>query len=59
MDLNDVRSVLTLILMITFVLIVFWAWSHKRKDEFRDAANMPLNEPETPRSTPETRGGTQ
>lgn len=59
MDINIVRSLLTLLLMITFVLIVLWAWSHRRKDEFREAANMPLNESDSPRSTSESRGGAQ
>lgn len=59
MDINVVRSLLTLILMITFCLIVIWAWSHKRKDDFREAANLPLNEPESPRSSPDSRGGAE
>jgi cytochrome c oxidase cbb3-type subunit IV len=48
MDINDLRSIFTLILMVTFIAIVFWAWSKKRKDDFNEAANLPLNEPEAP-----------
>jgi len=48
MDINDLRSVFTLILMVTFLAIVFWAWSKKRVKDFSEAANLPLNEPEAP-----------
>jgi cytochrome c oxidase cbb3-type subunit 4 len=55
MDINDLRSIFTLILMVTFIAIVFWAWSKKRKDDFNEAANLPLNEPEAPPAS-KTRG---
>jgi len=29
---------------ITFVVIVIWAWSGKRKQSFEDAANLPFDE---------------
>jgi cytochrome c oxidase cbb3-type subunit 4 len=56
MDIHDLRSIFTLILLVTFISIVFWAWSKKRVEDFREAANLPLNEPEAPRSASETRG---
>lgn len=59
MDINDLRSVFTLILMITFIMIVFWAWSHKRVKDFREAANLPLEEPEAPGAASENRGDIQ
>lgn len=49
MDINDFRAWFTLIMIITFVSIVIWAWSRKRVKDFRDAANLPFNEPESPR----------
>ena len=48
MDINDLRSIFTLILLVTFIAIVIWAWSKKRKHDFNEAANLPLNEPEAP-----------
>jgi cytochrome c oxidase cbb3-type subunit IV len=48
MDINDVRAWTTLILIITFVLIVVWAYSKKRKKDFSEAANLPFAEPEQP-----------
>jgi len=64
MDLNDFRSWFTLVMLIMFVLIIGWAWSHKRVKDFQEAANLPLNEPEYPRPVTEHRnseqkGGTQ
>jgi len=64
MDMNDFRSWFTLVMIIMFVLIVVWAWSHKRVKDFRDAANLPFDEPEHPRPVAEHRisdqkGGTQ
>jgi cytochrome c oxidase cbb3-type subunit 4 len=60
MDLNDFRSWFTLVMIIMFVLIVAWAWSHKRAKDFQEAANLPLNEPEHPRPLPNNnKGGDQ
>jgi len=59
MDLNDFRSWFTLVMIIMFVLIVIWAWSKNREKDFRDAANLPLDEPEVPRSDNQRRGGHQ
>ena len=49
MDINEFRSWFTLVMIIMFVSIVGWAWSKRRVKDFRDAANLPLDEPETPR----------
>ena len=48
MDINDVRAWTTLILIITFILIVAWAYSKKRKKDFSEAANLPFAETERP-----------
>ena len=49
MDIIDIRSWFTVVMIITFVSIVVWSWSKKRKKDFSEAANLPLNESETPR----------
>jgi len=59
MDLNDFRSWFTVVMIVMFVLIVAWAWSGKRVKDFREAANLPLDEPEAPRSDNQRRGGRQ
>ena len=42
MDINDFRSLQTVVAFIAFVGIVVWAWSKKRKKSFDDAANLPF-----------------
>ena len=44
MDINTIRGVLTIILMIAFLGVVVWAWSSKRKDTFDKLSQMPLEE---------------
>lgn len=40
------HSIMTLITFITFIGIVFWAWSRKRKSAFDEAANAPFALPD-------------
>jgi len=40
------HSIMTLITFITFVGIVFWAYSRKRKTDFDEAANAPFALPD-------------
>jgi cytochrome c oxidase cbb3-type subunit 4 len=48
MDINLVRSILTLVLLAVFIGIVAWAWSGKRKQAFDAAAQLPFDdEPES------------
>jgi cytochrome c oxidase cbb3-type subunit 4 len=44
MDINIIRGVLTIILIIAFLGLVVWAWSSKRKDTFDKLSQMPLEE---------------
>lgn len=44
MDINDLRSIFTVISFLTFVGIVAWAWSKRNKAEFEEAARLPFNE---------------
>jgi cytochrome c oxidase cbb3-type subunit 4 len=47
--LSIIATVSTIMVTITFVAIVIWAWSGKRKQEFDDAANLPFDENTTER----------
>ncbi|MBL8538785.1 MAG: cbb3-type cytochrome c oxidase subunit 3 [Betaproteobacteria bacterium] len=47
MDMNDIRSVLTVILFVVFLGIVFWAFSGRRKRAFDEAARLPFDEDES------------
>jgi len=48
MDIHVLQSWTTLLLIVTFVGIVAWAYSKHRKKDFNEAANLPLEEPEHP-----------
>ncbi len=47
--LSIIATVSTVMVTITFVAIVVWAWSGKRKHDFDDAANLPFDENTTER----------
>ena len=44
MDLNDVRGLLTAVLLFSFVGLWIWAWSSRRKADFEASAALPLEE---------------
>lgn len=39
-DINDLRSIITAVSFVTFVGIVVWAWSSRRKAAFEEAAKL-------------------
>ena len=43
MDIGTFRGLLTVVLMVLFVALVFWAYSHRRKADFDAAARLPLD----------------
>jgi cytochrome c oxidase cbb3-type subunit 4 len=49
-DFTLIEAIWTVVVMVTFIGIVLWAWSGKRKQDFNEAANIPFNEDE-PAST--------
>lgn len=44
MDINDVRSVVTLLSFVLFVGIVAWAWSKRNRASFDEAAQLPFRD---------------
>jgi cytochrome c oxidase cbb3-type subunit 4 len=42
MDINTLRGIATILVMIAFLGICFWAYSSKRKADFEEAANLPF-----------------
>ncbi|WNO10200.1 cbb3-type cytochrome c oxidase subunit 3 [Teredinibacter sp. KSP-S5-2] len=42
MDLNTLRGLSTVFVMVAFAGICWWAFSPKRKNKFEDAANLPF-----------------
>jgi cytochrome c oxidase cbb3-type subunit 4 len=44
MDINTLRAGVTVAALITFLAIVAWAWSSRRRADFDAAARLPLDE---------------
>jgi cytochrome c oxidase cbb3-type subunit 4 len=44
MDIGTVRGLITLVLMLAFIGLVFWAWSSRRKADFDEMAQLPFRE---------------
>ena len=56
MDINDLRGLSTLFLMIAFIGLCFWAYSSKRKVPFDEAANIPFADEDTDQHTAQEEG---
>lgn len=50
MDINDARSILTVLSFASFVGIALWAYSGRNKARFDEAANLPFDDDELPAS---------
>ena len=46
MDLNDLRSAITLLSFAIFIGLVRWAWSARRRPSFDEAAQLPFSDEE-------------
>jgi cytochrome c oxidase cbb3-type subunit 4 len=42
MDIGTFRGITTLLVMIAFLSVVFWAYSRRRKKDFDEAKNLPF-----------------
>lgn len=42
MDINVLRGIATIVVMVTFLSIFWWAYIYKSKDSFDEAANLPF-----------------
>jgi len=45
-DINVLRGIATIFVMIGFIGVCLWAYSSKRKDEFSQAAQLPFADDE-------------
>ena len=48
MDINGLRAVLTVVMLIVFLGIVMWAYSSRRKKQFDEAARSVLEDDAAP-----------
>jgi len=44
MDINDLRSIVTLVSFLIFVGILIWAWSKSNQADFEEAARLPFKD---------------
>ena len=44
MDINDLRSMVTVLAFVVFMGIVWWAYSDRRKQAYEEAARLPLDD---------------
>lgn len=52
MDINDLRSIVTVLSFALFLGIVWWAYGKGNKQRFEEAANLPFAEDEGERVSP-------
>jgi cytochrome c oxidase cbb3-type subunit IV len=45
MDMNLIRTIVTVASFVAFLAIVAWALSPRNREEFEEAARLPLDEP--------------
>ena len=57
MDINDLRSIFTVLSFLAFSGIVWWAYSSRRKQAYEEAARIPLEDDDVP--APLNRGAGQ
>ena len=50
--LTDASSAMTVISLITFIGILWWAFSSRRKNDFEQAAQLPFADDDLPASPP-------
>lgn len=46
MDMNEIRSWMTVFQMAVFIGIVWWAWGRRRQTQFDEAARLALEDEE-------------
>jgi len=44
MDVNTLRTLVTLASFIVFVAILIWVWRRRHTQDYKDAANLPFDE---------------
>lgn len=44
MDVNDLRSAITVLSLLAFLVICYWAYGPRSKHRFDDASNLPFAE---------------
>ena len=45
---NELRTIITVVAFVTFLGIILWAWSGRRKIAFTQASRIPLDDDDVP-----------
>lgn len=48
MDVNDLRTAVTVLSFVVFVAIVCWAWSGRNRGRFDEASRLPFSDDDAP-----------
>ncbi|MDB5885279.1 MAG: Cbb3-type cytochrome oxidase component [Polaromonas sp.] len=51
MEINTLRSIVTVATFMVFIGIVLWAWSSRNAEGFDEAAHLPFEQDEGPQRT--------
>jgi len=54
MDVNELRTIITSVSFLLFLIIVYWAFSGRQKNRFEEAANLPFDDDEIHQRTLES-----
>ncbi|GAB2189175.1 CcoQ/FixQ family Cbb3-type cytochrome c oxidase assembly chaperone [Sessilibacter sp. MAH1] len=57
MDINALRSISTILVMIAFAGVCWWAFSPKRKKQFEEASNLVFSDDVNTKNNPEGEAG--
>ena len=44
MDINLLRSIVTVVMFVFFIAVAIWAWSSRNRERFEEAAQLPFEE---------------
>lgn len=53
MDINTLRGISTIFVLLAFIAICWWAFSPKRRKKFDEAARLPFADDDTPKEPEE------
>jgi len=57
MDLGVLRGIGTVVLLISFIVLIFWAWSPRQRRRFEEASRLPFRDDPPDDDTRSRNGG--
>lgn len=59
MDINDIRGLATVLAMVAFLAVTYWAYSSRKQKDFEEAAHLPFADNDVPDSQHNKNDGLQ